>query len=102
MRAQKIGHEDLTKKFDLRMLRTLSFVFMEHLKGQLKDKPAAFAFDCNLLKKNVGDDFGSMSVEDLFPYFCSDQRKRITDMFHGDMPPSMKQKKQKQASEDSI
>ncbi|GER41071.1 Spc97 / Spc98 family of spindle pole body (SBP)component [Striga asiatica] len=102
MRAEKIGREVLAKKFDLGMLRILSSVFMEHLKGQLKDKPAAFAFDCNLLKENVSDDFGSMSVEDLFPYFCSDQRKRITDMFLGDMPPSQKQKKQKQASEDSI
>ncbi|KAK6144073.1 hypothetical protein DH2020_020893 [Rehmannia glutinosa] len=80
MRAKKIGHEALAKKFDLRMLRALSLLFMEHLKGQLKDVPAASGFDCNLLKQNVGGSFDSMTIEDLYHYVCSDQRKRIADM----------------------
>ncbi|KAL6499644.1 hypothetical protein OROGR_027554 [Orobanche gracilis] len=98
MRAKKIGHEVLAKKFDLRMLRALCFIFMEHLKGQLKDVPVASGFDCNLLKQNVADSFSSMTIEDLDPYICSDQRKRIADMFSEDMHPS---RKQKQATEDS-
>ncbi|KAK4408298.1 hypothetical protein Sango_0410800 [Sesamum angolense] len=36
MRAKKIGHEALAKKFDLRMMRALSVTFMKHLKEQLK------------------------------------------------------------------
>ncbi|KAI3461145.1 hypothetical protein Pfo_017808 [Paulownia fortunei] len=91
MRAKKIGHEALAKKFDLRMLRALSFIFMEHLKGQLKDVPVTSGFECNLLKQNLSGSFGNMTVEDLYPYICSDKRKRI-DMFFGDVPPSQKQK----------
>ncbi|GFQ01217.1 hypothetical protein PHJA_002265600 [Phtheirospermum japonicum] len=80
MRAKKIGHEFLAKKFDLQMLRELSLVFMEHLKGQLKDVPAASGFDSNLLKRNVSDSFSSMTIEDLNPFICSDKRKRMADM----------------------
>ncbi|EYU35926.1 hypothetical protein ABFS83_14G220600 [Erythranthe nasuta] len=92
MRAQKIGHESLAKNFNLRMLRELSFIFMEHLKGQLKDVQEASAFDCNLSKQNVSASFASMTVEDLYPYICSDQNKRIAEMFFEDMPPSQKKK----------
>ncbi|KAL3620381.1 hypothetical protein CASFOL_035293 [Castilleja foliolosa] len=92
MRAQKIGHEFLAAYLDLRMLRELSFIFMEHLKGKLKDVPAASGFDCNLLKQNVTDSFSSMTIEDLNPFICSDKRKRMADMFFGDMPTSQKQK----------
>ncbi|PIN13897.1 hypothetical protein CDL12_13479 [Handroanthus impetiginosus] len=92
MRAKKIGHESLAKKFDLRMLRALSFTFMEHLKGQLKDIPASSGFDCNLSKQNISSIFAIMTLEDLYPYICPDRRKRIADMFFQDTPPSQKQK----------
>lgn len=36
-------------------------------------------FDCNLLKQNLSGSFARMTVEDLYPYICSDQRKRITE-----------------------
>ncbi|KAK4441428.1 hypothetical protein Salat_0477700 [Sesamum alatum] len=92
MRAEKIGHEVLAKKFDLRMLRSLSVTFMKHLKEQLKDVPATSGFDCNLLKQNLSSSFGSMTVDELYPYICSDQRKRIADKFLQEMPPSQRQK----------
>ncbi|KAG8371008.1 hypothetical protein BUALT_Bualt13G0042400 [Buddleja alternifolia] len=92
MRAKKIGHEALAKKFDLRKLRALSFNFMEDLKRRLKDVPAASDFDCNLSKQNGCGSFGSMTVEELYPYICSDQRKRVADMFFEDMAPFQKQK----------
>ncbi|KZV56461.1 hypothetical protein F511_08359 [Dorcoceras hygrometricum] len=78
LRAKKIGHEDLAKKFDLRMLRTLSFNFMENLQGRLKDLPGAFG--SNILNHNLSGDFGSMTIEDLYPFICSDKKKRIADI----------------------
>ncbi|XP_051120722.1 uncharacterized protein LOC127244293 [Andrographis paniculata] len=98
MRAKQIGHEYLAKKFDLKMLRALSFIFMEHLKGLLKDVPAAADFHCNLLKESPSDSFSSMTVEDLYPYIHSDQKKRIADMFLQDMPPSRRSKSVKRDS----
>lgn len=53
---------------------------MEHLKEQLKDLPVASGFASYLGKQNLSSSFASMTIEDLYPYICSDQRKRITDM----------------------
>lgn len=53
---------------------------MEHLEGQLKDVLGTSAFDCNLLKRNVSGSFGSMTIEDLYPYIGSEKKKRIADM----------------------
>ncbi|XP_011090150.1 uncharacterized protein LOC105170916 isoform X1 [Sesamum indicum] len=102
MRAKKIGHEALAKNFDLRMLRALSMffyrtyqncvTFMKHLKEQLKDVPATSGFDCNLLKQNLSSSLGRMTIDELYPYICSDQRKRIADKFLQEMPPSQRQK----------
>ncbi|KAL8538005.1 hypothetical protein ACS0TY_000092 [Phlomoides rotata] len=88
LRAEKIGHEDLGKKFDLKMLRAFFFSFMEHL------KEASGIPSCSL-NQNLSGNFDSTKIEDLYPYFCSDQRKRITDMFSDDMPPAHKQKTSK-------
>ncbi|KAH6814862.1 hypothetical protein C2S51_023880 [Perilla frutescens var. frutescens] len=98
MRAKKIGREDLTMKFDLHMLRTFGFIFMEHLKGQLKDVPVGSEFDCNLLKQNLSGSFERMSIEDLCQYICSDQRKRIIDRFFQDMPPTPPKKTKKSSN----
>ncbi|KAL8500583.1 hypothetical protein ACS0TY_020241 [Phlomoides rotata] len=96
LRAKKIGHDPLAKKFDLKMLRALSFSFMAHLKEQLKDLPVTSGFASSYLsKQNLSSSFASMAIEDLYPYICSDQRKRITDMFSEDMPPTQKQKTRK-------
>ncbi|XP_075520144.1 uncharacterized protein LOC142553636 isoform X2 [Primulina tabacum] len=80
LRAKKIGHEDIAKKFDLRMLRTLSFNFMENLEGRLKDLLGTTGFGSNISSQNLSGDFGSMTIEDLYPFICSDKRKRIADM----------------------
>ncbi|CAI9774512.1 unnamed protein product [Fraxinus pennsylvanica] len=90
-RAKKIGHEALVKKFDLRTLRALSFALMENLKGELKDLSATSGFKCNLLSYNLNG-ISSLTIEELIPFICSDKRKRISDMFSQDMPPSQKQK----------
>ncbi|XP_042047431.1 uncharacterized protein LOC121793488 [Salvia splendens] len=89
MRANKIGHEDLAKKFDLHMLRTFSFIFMEHLKGQQKDLPVASS---NLLKQSLSGSFASMTAEDLHLYLYKDYRKRHIYKFFQEMPPSQEQK----------
>ncbi|XP_057426261.1 uncharacterized protein LOC130719667 [Lotus japonicus] len=59
-RAKMIGCKELANKFDLKMLRVIAFVLMEHLKEVVKDsslipdvvKSTAFLEACNLLKCN--------------------------------------------------
>ncbi|KAF8023105.1 hypothetical protein BT93_F0565 [Corymbia citriodora subsp. variegata] len=36
-RARGIGREHLAEKFDLKMLRAMGMILMEHLKGKVKD-----------------------------------------------------------------
>ncbi|XP_047977979.1 uncharacterized protein LOC125219929 isoform X2 [Salvia hispanica] len=85
MRADKIGHGALAKKFNLHMLWAFSVIFMEHLKGQLKDVPVASS---NLFKQNVSGIFARMTDEDLYPYVNSDRRKRVFGMIC--IPPKSK------------
>ncbi|XP_075506388.1 uncharacterized protein LOC142543177 isoform X1 [Primulina tabacum] len=92
LRAKKISHEDLAEKFDLTMLRTLSFYFMENLEGRLKDLLGLTGFGSNILNHNISDDFGSMTIEELYPFISYDKRKRIADMFPQDMSANQKQK----------
>ncbi|KAK4258378.1 hypothetical protein QN277_007834 [Acacia crassicarpa] len=69
-RAKMIGHEELVKKFDLKVLRAIAFVSMEHLKEKVKnssltlaDVKLATTLDaCNLLRS---DHEGIASIEDL-------------------------------------
>ncbi|XP_057488559.1 uncharacterized protein LOC130774499 isoform X2 [Actinidia eriantha] len=87
-RAKVVGHEALAKKFDLKMLRALGFILMEHLKGELKDvsvipdlaESSRFLDSCNLLKSDLNDDFGTLSVEELWAYVGTDHRKRIAEL----------------------
>ncbi|KAG6435396.1 hypothetical protein SASPL_100268 [Salvia splendens] len=55
----------------------LCVIFMEHLKGQLIDVPVASS---NLFKQNVSGSFARMTDEDLYPYVCSNRRKRVFGM----------------------
>ncbi|KAM7524660.1 hypothetical protein LguiA_014562 [Lonicera macranthoides] len=99
-RAKKINHEALSKKFDLKMLRALGFVLMEDLKGQLKDSSVipdlteSFACldECNLLKFNLDNDFGTMSIEELWAYIGTGRRKRIAEIFSEEMAPKQKKR----------
>ncbi|KNA13544.1 hypothetical protein SOVF_115740 isoform B [Spinacia oleracea] len=36
-RAQAVGHESLVQKFDLKMLRALGFILMQHVSGRVND-----------------------------------------------------------------
>ncbi|XP_057735034.1 uncharacterized protein LOC130950530 isoform X1 [Arachis stenosperma] len=57
-RAKTIGYADLAKKFNLKIIRAIAVVLMEHLKEELKDlllvadtdKSASFLDACKLLK----------------------------------------------------
>ncbi|XP_052177055.1 uncharacterized protein LOC127791238 [Diospyros lotus] len=99
-RAKVIGHESLAKKFDLKMYRALGFIFLEHLKEQLKDvsatpglnKSSGFLDRCNLLNSNLNDSFGTMSLQELRTYVGADQRKRIAEIFVDDEAPDQKKK----------
>ena len=61
---------------------------MEHLKGELKDvsvipdlaESSRFLDSCNLLKSDLNDDFGTLSVEELWAYVGTDHRKRIAEL----------------------
>ncbi|CAK9147298.1 unnamed protein product [Ilex paraguariensis] len=99
-RAKKIGQEALANKFDLRMLRALGFILMEHFSVQVKDvsvipclaESSAFLAGCNLLKHNLDDSFSNMSIEDLKALVGSDQRKRIAEMFVDEIALNQKRK----------
>ncbi|XP_052109572.1 uncharacterized protein LOC107495080 isoform X1 [Arachis duranensis] len=57
-RAKTVGYADLAKKFNLKIIRAIAVVLMEHLKEELKDlllvadtdKSASFLDACKLLK----------------------------------------------------
>ncbi|XP_027336976.1 uncharacterized protein LOC113850592 isoform X2 [Abrus precatorius] len=59
-RAKMIGYKELANKFNLKMIRAIALVLMEHLKAEIKDsslipdmvKSTAFLDACNLLKCN--------------------------------------------------
>ncbi|XP_058213981.1 uncharacterized protein LOC131325649 isoform X1 [Rhododendron vialii] len=99
-RAKIIGHDSLAKKFDLKMLRALGFILMEHLKGQLKDvsvipglaESSSFLDGCNILNSKLSDTFSSMDIEELRAYVGTDQRKRLAEIFGKDEAHDQKKK----------
>ncbi|XP_021735246.1 uncharacterized protein LOC110701940 [Chenopodium quinoa] len=59
-RAQAVGHESLAQKFDLKMLRALGFILMQHIKGEVNELQltgltglADLVNGCNLLKLDL-------------------------------------------------
>ncbi|GAV87734.1 hypothetical protein CFOL_v3_31160 [Cephalotus follicularis] len=80
-RAKIVGHDELAKKFDLKMLRALGFVLMQYVKGQVKDlslspslaESATLIDNCNLLKSELEN---IMSIEELKACISTDSRKR--------------------------
>lgn len=74
-----IGQESLAEKFDLKMLRVLSFTLMEYFKEQIKDstvviEPAESSSSLersNLLRVKVNEKFEGMGVEELMGYLES-------------------------------
>ncbi|KAK7244492.1 hypothetical protein RIF29_39315 [Crotalaria pallida] len=69
-RAKMVGYSELANKFDLKMIRAIALVLMEHLKAEVKDssliphtvKSPAFLDACNLLKC---DNEVTLTVEEL-------------------------------------
>ncbi|XP_021896338.1 uncharacterized protein LOC110813482 [Carica papaya] len=80
-RAKIIGHDELAKKFDLRMLRALGFILMEHVRGKIKNLSVSPCFadsdsfmnDCNLLKSKIED---VLSIEEIKDLISTYSRKR--------------------------
>lgn len=78
-RAKVIGHEDLAEKFDLKTLRALGFILMEHLKGQLSvsSVPDQSQFSAlngsNLLDSSLEK---ILSIDDIMASICSERRKK--------------------------
>ncbi|MBA0867794.1 hypothetical protein Goshw_004202 [Gossypium schwendimanii] len=81
-RASAIGHVQLAKKFDLKMLRALGFVLMECVKEKVKDlsvipgmdENATFLDSSNLLKCKVDE---VMSIEELNECIAIETRKEF-------------------------
>ncbi|KAF5736237.1 hypothetical protein HS088_TW14G00373 [Tripterygium wilfordii] len=80
-RAKMVGRGELAMKFDLKMLRALGLILMEHLKGKLEDlslvpdlpQPSLFMDGCNLLKSKLE---GIMSMEELKACIIDDSQKK--------------------------
>ncbi|KAJ8759289.1 hypothetical protein K2173_006809 [Erythroxylum novogranatense] len=79
-RAKVIGHEELAKRFDLKILRALCLILMEYFKGKVEDLSAvpglancSFLDGCNLLKRNSAAD---LSIEQLKACIGIEERKR--------------------------
>uniref|UniRef100_A0A9I9DRZ1 Uncharacterized protein n=1 Tax=Cucumis melo TaxID=3656 RepID=A0A9I9DRZ1_CUCME len=77
-RAKAIGHENLAEKFDLKTLRTIGFVLMEHLKGELRtsdvtDLSQSALNACNLLDSNLEK---SLPIDEIMTSICLDRRKK--------------------------
>ncbi|KAK2982254.1 hypothetical protein RJ640_016384 [Escallonia rubra] len=83
-RAKPIGHESLAKKFDLKMLRALGFILLEHLRVRLKDSSSISGLGesfpsldgCSLLKHELDDSYDTTSIEVLRTFFVTERRKR--------------------------
>ncbi|XP_061354017.1 uncharacterized protein LOC133298702 [Gastrolobium bilobum] len=96
-RAKMIGCDELANKFDLKMIRAIALVLMEHLKTQLKDsslipdtvKSTDFLDACNLLKCN--NDVAA-TMEELSTNVGVDIQTFLRS------PPTSKRKKQKVGS----
>ncbi|TYI77898.1 hypothetical protein E1A91_D06G173700v1 [Gossypium mustelinum] len=81
-RASAIGHVQLAKKFNLKMLRALGFVLMEGVKEKVKDlsvipgmdENATFLDSSNLLKCKVDE---VMSIEELNECIAIETRKEF-------------------------
>ncbi|KAI3719450.1 hypothetical protein L6452_20349 [Arctium lappa] len=89
-RASFIGHGSLSNKFDLKMLRGLSFVLMQFLNERLGDNPdladsvSGCVDESNIVKQEISEEFQEMGVEELMAYIRSDRKKRIAKLFGDD------------------
>lgn len=100
-RASFIGHGSLSNKFDLKMLRGLSFVLMQFLNERLGDNPdvAESVSGCldesSIVKQEISEEFREMGVEELMAHIGSDRKKRIAELFGDDDDDLVAGKKKK-------
>ncbi|XP_024988365.1 uncharacterized protein LOC112523132 [Cynara cardunculus var. scolymus] len=89
-RASFVGHESLSKKFNLKMLRGLSFVLMQFLNERLGENTevaesvSGCVDESNIVKHEISEEFQEMGVEELMAYIGPDRKKRIADLFGDD------------------
>ncbi|MFS7952567.1 hypothetical protein Hanom_Chr07g00608411 [Helianthus anomalus] len=98
-KASVIKHKSFSKKFDLKMLRDLSFVLMQVVKERLVDvtQMAGLHVDnSNLAKYEISEEFREMGVEELMAYIHPDKKKRISKLFGID--DSVRRKKRRLGS----
>ncbi|TKY68739.1 microtubule cytoskeleton organization [Spatholobus suberectus] len=96
-RAKMIGYKELANKSNLKMIRAIALVLMEHLKAEIKDsslvpnkvKSTAFLDACNLLKYNNEVD---ANIDELSTSLGADIQTFLRS------PPTSKRKKQKVGS----
>ncbi|GJS53762.1 hypothetical protein Tco_0627124 [Tanacetum coccineum] len=85
-RSSFIEHHFLSHKFDLKLLRGLSFVLIQVLKDRLGDN-SQVAESCleksNLVKQEISEEFREMGVEELMACIGTDRKKVISE-FLGD------------------
>ncbi|KAL4586074.1 hypothetical protein LXL04_010705 [Taraxacum kok-saghyz] len=92
-RASFIGHESLSNKFDLKMLRDLSFKGMQALKQMLGENPQLDRL--NVVRHEIHEEFRKMDAEQLMAYIGSDKKKRISKLFGDDLVTEKKNKKKR-------
>ncbi|KAJ0666947.1 hypothetical protein HanPI659440_Chr17g0672401 [Helianthus annuus] len=93
-KASVIKHKSLSKKFDLKMLKDLSFVLMQGVKERLVDVPQMARL--HLAKYEISEEVWEMGVEELMAYIHPDKRKRISKLFGID--DSVRRKKRRLSS----
>ncbi|KAI3733177.1 hypothetical protein L1987_64396 [Smallanthus sonchifolius] len=96
-----IKHKSLSKKFDLKMLRDLTFVLMQVVKERLDDatQTAGSCVDkSNLIKYEIGEEFREMGVKELMAHILPDRKKRMSKLFGSDDLVAKKKKKKKRVS----
>ncbi|KAL1830823.1 hypothetical protein DCAR_0100769 [Daucus carota subsp. sativus] len=88
-RAKKIDCDSLVKKFDLKILRALGFILMEHFKENIKNMTntpdladiCASLDRCNLLKLDDQDGSGSASIEEL-KILTGNRKRRAVELYN--------------------
>ncbi|WVZ05116.1 hypothetical protein V8G54_018462 [Vigna mungo] len=98
-RAKMIGCKQMADKFNLKMIRAIALVLMEHLKSQIKEssvisnavRSSSILDACNLLKCS---NEVNANIEELNTSLGADIQKFI------ESPPTSKRKKQKVESDE--
>ncbi|KAK9684145.1 hypothetical protein RND81_10G189700 [Saponaria officinalis] len=110
-RAKVIGQERLSDKFDLKLLRALSYILMQHVKGQLSnlqltgvDKLKEMLEGGNLLKLDLErqdeDNNQSSGDETLSTYMEIAKKRRRGTKSNERTPTSKRDKKDERTSTD--